>query len=268
MDLLELCKGIQLQEEITGKVFEIAEHMDFVLLEAQMNQLMDRKTAPKAYADLKEYFHEDEDNLNLLVCNLTCAVRIYEKYQEKNISDEIFFDTMKCFTRFIWECKEKTGRFFFGRDWWTYRQVSMSLFRIGELEYEMTAVDGEKVISMHIPSDAVFTEELVDSSLTMARDFFAEHFPEYTGCNYVCNSWLLSPKLRLLLGEASNIIRFQERFDLISTDPLDREFVEWLFQAPVQTNYDELKENTSLQRKAKKMLLQGEKIGSGYGILR
>lgn len=55
---------------------------------------------------------------------------------------------------------------------------------------------------------------------------------------------------------------------MVSTDLEDKEYIEWLFQVPKQTNCNELKEKTLLQRKVKKLVLQGNHIGSGFGVLK
>ena len=99
---------------------------------------------------------------SILACSLLCACRAYEEYQKKGISDTVYFETMKCFTRFIDETQKRTGRLAFDRGWWTYRQISMQLFRIGELEYEFVEYEGRPALSIHIPSDAHFSKELVD----------------------------------------------------------------------------------------------------------
>lgn len=74
---------------------------------------------------------------------------------------------MKCFSRFVLENYKWTGKWSFDRDFWVLRQLSLSLFRIGELEFETCSIDdniakkingnkNEKVIYVHIPSDVNF----------------------------------------------------------------------------------------------------------------
>lgn len=90
----------------------------------------------------------------MLLCQLEAAELCRENYQRQEIGEEIFVDTMRCFSRFIRECYEMSGRFAFDRGWWTWRQLCMSLFRLGDLECELCTGEGERVISLHIPSDA------------------------------------------------------------------------------------------------------------------
>ena len=63
------------------------------------------------------------------------------------------------------ECKKKNGRMFFDRGWWTYRQLSLDLFRVGALEYQISEQRTSGTIGIHIPSDADLSGESVDDSL-------------------------------------------------------------------------------------------------------
>lgn len=98
--------------------------------------------------------------------------------------------------------------------------------------------------------------------------FFRTYYPDHKYDRYTCESWLMSPVLKRLLPEGSHIVSFQERFTVISEDREEREFIEWLFQVPVDTAYDQLPERTTLQRKVKALLLAGGTVGCAYGILK
>lgn len=259
---------IQLQPEIIKKLKRIGSLMDMESVENELNQMVDGKSPREAYQRLKTIFQEDEDHLRMLYCQLECACRIYEQYLERNIPEIIYIDTMKCFTRFMGECEKKNGRMFFDRGWWTYRQVSMRLFRIGALEYEFKEYNHENVIAVHIPSDADFSPACVSQSIGQAELFFRTYYSDYRYCKYTCNSWLLSPALKPLLSQESNILSFQERFDIIEENPNDKEYLEWLFQVPADTEYCGLKAVTGLQKKVKALLQKGGTVGSGFGILK
>lgn len=85
----------------------------------------------------------DEDGWTMLYFMLQAARRSYEKYRIRDIPDDIFTATMRCFSRFIGEYREMYGRYGFDRDFWTGRQLSLRLFRLGELEYEETVEKAE-----------------------------------------------------------------------------------------------------------------------------
>ena len=128
---------------------------------------------------LREKLQEDEDGWKMLLCQLEAAELCRENYQRQEIGEEIFVDTMRCFSRFIRECYEMSGRFAFDRGWWTWRQLCMSLFRLGDLECELCTGEGERVISLHIPSDADLLPAAVDRSLGQIGSFVQRYFPQW-----------------------------------------------------------------------------------------
>lgn len=231
------------------------------------DDMMDSSNAQAAYQTLIDALGEDPGNFKMLYCQLECARRIQLEYKKHHINMNIYQDTMKCFSRFIKETKCYNPTPCYDRSWWTYRQISMQLFRIGDMEYELTTIDGAPVISIHIPSDAVFTKEVIDRSLADAKQFFCTYYPKYHYSKFVCNSWLLSPTLGTLLSEHSHILDFQKRFQITKNNPKDNGFILWIFQVPVDTDYINLPENTSLQQTVKKYLIAGGSIGSANGFI-
>jgi len=205
------------------------------------------------------------DDMAMLACQLWIAAEARAKWQEKGIPDRIFLDTMNCFPRFLGEALRKTGRVEFDRGWWTYRQLSMTIFRIGALEYELLSEPG--VISIHIPSNARIEPALVEESLVQARTFFKKYYPDFARRPMICHSWLLSPELGAVLGDGSRILAFQKRFAVLKSEPEAMDCLEWLFAAPEGTPLTDLREDTSLQRSVKKKLLEGGHIGCSLGVL-
>ena len=269
MTVQELCEKIELQTCMAEGVDEFLSSYDFTQVEDIVDGLNRADKAAAAYEKLMQTFMEDEGKIKVLTCFLLSACRSYEVYKEKGISDKIYVDTMKCFTRYTQECKVRRGYYEFDRAFWTYRQSSMVLFRLGQLEFEMKKDDmGNKVVAVHIPSDAKLTEENVDKALDMAKEFFATYYPDYAECEYTCYSWLLAPKLKELLNEDSNIVRFQNRFDIHTEDKTDMSVLEWLFKAEEDADFSSLPEDTFLQRKAKAVLLSGDTVGIGSGVLK
>lgn len=267
MERQELYHLIHLQPEMVDEMESVGRKMHPENYDAYLEQMMNRETAEAAYKELDALLVEDQDHSKMLYCQLECARRVFGRYLAKGISQDIYVDTMKCFTRFLEECQKKNGRMFFDRGWWTYRQLSMGLFRIGNLEYEFAEHEGEKAIAVHIPSDADLSREAVDGSLEAAGRFFRTYYPDYPYKKYTCDSWLMSPVLRQLLPEKSNIVSFQERFVIAEVNQDEKEYIEWLFQVPADTAYDELPETTTLQRKVKALLLAGGNVGGAYGIM-
>ena len=215
---------------------------------------------------------EDDDGAGILIRQLMIAADSRKYGAWKDIPEAIWMDTMKCFPRFISEHRRSYGRDGFDRYGWTTRQIGAKLFRIGELEYELTEdKEGRKEIGLHIPSDAKLEAERMNASLQEADRFILERFPEWAGAPKTCESWLLSPALKDLLPEGSRILDFQEAFELKETYPEDDAALEWVFYVAEGQrkglDISRLPENTSLQRKMKAMLMKGRKPGAGKGVL-
>lgn len=267
MEKQKLYDLIGLQPEIAEKLKEISEQFDLEKAEPCLEKMMCRETAEEAYEELEKRIGTDPDHLIMLFCQLECAGRQAENYEKMGISKAIFADTMKCFTRFLGECEKKNGRIFFDRGWWTYRQISMSLFRIGTLEYEFLKYQGKSVISVHIPSDADMTREKVDKSLEQAELFFRTYYPDYKYDKYFCESWLLASALKSCLSPQSRILSFQNRFQIMEENKEDKDFIEWIFQMPIDTKTADLPERTGLQRQVKQLMLEGGSVGAAVGLM-
>lgn len=269
MELQELYTLLELPQEVVERLDAARTQVDFAPLEALLSQMMEISTAAQAYEALVGVLGEDEGSIRMLLCQLECARRDEARYAQRGISRTVFVDTMKCFTRFIHECGQKNqGRLFFDRGWWSYRQVAMTIFRVGALEYEFRRHEGENALSIHIPSDADLSPASVDDSLASAEQMFAQCYPDYKAKHIICDSWLLSPTLRQLLPEHSRILAFQNRFVILRENNTHNACMNWVFQTDDEVDYATLPEHTTLQRKAKAYLLAGGVIGSAYGVMK
>lgn len=267
MDLLTLCDKIQLQPEIKSRVIEFSNDFDFNSVNKQLKGFQNYERMSEALTELQAILGEDTDNVKILSCMLKASADVYDIYQAKGIIDEIYFATIKCYPRFISETYQMTGKLYFDRYWWTTRQAGCHLFRIGELEYEMKPIGDEIVIGIHIPSDADFSPSAIDESLASAKQFFSEHYPELSKAEYRCHSWLLDKQLREMLKDSSNILSFQNRFEVFDEGEIGTDFIEWLYNTRT-TDFDTLPENTSLQRNMKKHILSGGIVRNAYGRLK
>lgn len=269
-------ENINLQGEMVPKVRQEGQLMAL----EQAEKLMKQTGVPAEFAQLAgdialaeisgEPLPADPDGAGIMIRQLMKAgeSRLWGAWTA--IPDNIWLETMKCYARFIGEHRRSYGRDGFDRGEWTVRQTEARLFRIGELEYELCRAK-EPEIGLHIPSDAVLEPERLNDSVREAKVFLASRFPEYARAPVTCESWLLSPALRDLLPANSRIRRFQQAFDLREINPEDDAALEWVFHvAQGQRRGLEirnLKEETSLQRKMKRILLEGKQPGSARGEL-
>ena len=146
------------------------------------------------------------------------------------------------------------------------------MFRLGRLQFEpiVTKKDmrgkentlsaGTKALKVHIPEGESLAPEVCQASFEQAEEFFKGEYEAY-----VCESWLLSLHLKEILPETSNIIRFQDLFEVTGTKYSFPQAEERIF-GEILEDKGQYPEATSLQRKAKEYLLSGGDLGIGEGF--
>lgn len=226
--------------------------------------LKDSNAFLTAVRERKEY------RLLFLKLYLRMAWEARELYDARGIPERIYYDTFQDIAVWMENCVRAYGEVGIEQYDWLWRHVKGRLFRLGRLQYEVVKgaeepeLNGKKlrqdeiVLNLHIPQGEPLDLEQCKESLREAAGFF-ENFSEIT-----CHSWLLSPALRQLLPEESNIIKFQSLFSVYGIDRESREAEERIFGRLCENPLD-YPENTSLGKAMKKYLLAGGKPGSAYG---
>lgn len=260
----QLCRSINMPEEVTRQMVQIHDTLDFFPC---LDLLMQEEHWTEGLEQLECALGDDPCGFRGLCCMLRCALRSRDTYAQLNIPEQIYVDTMGAFSRFVREHRESYGSYGFDRGFWVTRQISAKLFRIGQLEYELTTRDGAPIVSLHIPTDADLRPEVLRPSLKEGLAELLRLFPEYNGTQVYCHSWLLSPMLREFLPENSNILHFQELFQIESDTVPGRSVLLWVFKNP-NLPPEQYPEHTSLQRKLKSFFLSGGQFFEGRGWLR
>jgi hypothetical protein len=266
MKIIELCNLVGIPNEVQEKLIECEKGIDFKGMEQEIEQMKHPECWEGAIERLKCLLGSDEDGMKILTCQLQCACDSYTKYEELNISKEIFIATMKFFPRFLQDYKDRQGSYRYVWAWWAVRQISMVEYRIGELEYEMRIENDRHLIDIHIPADADMTIDKLRNSYLEALDFFEKHYPDYIGADMVCSSWLLAPSLKNVLPESSRILQFQKSFDIKHMEVDSLGFMDWIYGSK-DIPLEELPEDTSLQRNIKIHLRNNGKIEWTSGTL-
>ncbi|MET9894950.1 acyltransferase domain-containing protein [Streptomyces sp. NPDC006465] len=164
--------------------------------------------------------------------------------------------------------------------WWIALHFHGELFQLGRLQFQRALLGrrtgravaaagldlgpGDPCLSLHITDfRGPLSPSACDRSLALAREFFARHYPDERHEVAVCNSWLLDPQLKRYLPADSNIIRFQDRFDIDreETSPDDSVPVGFVFGDP-EIPLDELPRRNSVERAVVDHLRAG---GHWYG---
>lgn len=253
-------------EHLTGR-----ERIRELLSSEDYEELMQYELSAAAYLRLQKKLTEHpaaQNGLDMLLLQTMAAFSMRAKEPWRKISREIYLATMKCFSRFVREYRVSYGVYGFDRGFWTPRQICGKLFRLGELEYELN--DEENAVSIHIPGDADLSEEKLQASYAEQAAFIREHFPEASGRPRMCDSWLLSPALKDLLLPDSRILSFAAHFEITKVDPDATDYLEWVYKIASgqqdSVKMEDLREDTSLQRKMKRYLQNGGKVGIAWGI--
>lgn len=265
LNLWDVCVGINLPDEgieiikkyqETDTVFENYRDKFWKDRDACYEEILDRH-------DAQEYFL-------YFFCKLACEV--WKKYKADGISEEIFFDTFSDIRIWCENSKRRFGNYGIREQGWLWRHLEMTIFRLGRLQFEKMESEwevnterfslkkGDPVISIHIPEGGALDFEECKNSFKQAYAFWGTEFP------YVCHSWLLGVELKEILTETSNIIRFQSFFDIVEFDYGIREGEERIF-GHLKDDPKEYDGDTSLQIRAKEVLVNGGKLGSGLGVL-
>lgn len=266
-------QDIDLPQEVTKRLGSLLKEkrLGSLLLSEDYEELMQYELSATAYLRLQKRLAESpaaQNGLDMLLLQTMAAFSMREKEPWREIPREIYLATMKCFSRFVREYQVSYGVYGFDRGFWTPRQICGKLFRLGELEYELN--DEENVISIHIPGDADLSEEKLKASYMQQAVFIREHFPEAADRPRMCDSWLLSPALQDLLPPDSRILSFASHFAITRVDPDALDYLEWVYKIAggqkEQVKPEDLREDTSLQRKMKAYLEKGGKVGIAWGI--
>jgi len=127
--------------------------------------------------------------------------------------------------------------------------------------------ENDDVLNVHIPEGSKLDHELCVKSYKDALQFFKKYYPELNPKAFVCNSWLLDIQLKKILGPESNIIKFLEDFHAYPIySPREAQAYERVF-GKYSDNIEDLPENTSLQKKIKEYIMNGNYMRNGAGFI-
>lgn len=133
-------------------------------------------------------------------------------------------------------------------------------------QWTCLAKPGDDCLSIHIPSGADISPAKMDKAIASARAILKQRYPEHGGAMIYGASWILDPVLEDFLKESSNILRFAHRFVRYPRKSDGTHAFNLIFQKHYD-NYEQLPENTSLERGLKKLFLSGRYIYFYHGII-
>lgn len=216
----------------------------------------------------------------LMLFQLCCCESLEEKYQQKDLSFEIFKSSLMDLRYKLLECYDVFGIWGNATGTWFERFFNVTRFALGRLQYEtipfrlesyenygVSLKKDDTVINIHIPSSGPLTAELCMDSYKQAYEFFKNEQRDGL-LVLVCLSWLLYPPHFDFLPKKSNILRFMNDFDIIDSYTEEQFVNGWRVFGKYHTLPPaELPEENSLKRAYKKHLLSSGKTGWGYGVI-
>jgi hypothetical protein len=188
---------------------------------------------------------------------LALAGVVREYHREHGIADAVSWATLADLGRNLAVDRRMNREGWPVMQAWLTLHVRGAVYQLGRLQYQR----GDTALSLHIPEEGPMTPAAVTASLDEARAFFPRHFPDERYTHFACGSWLLDPQLLEYLPGDSNIVRFQQRFEL---DPYeepegidcDVEMLRFAFRS-LTTPLDQLPRRTVLQRAVIDHLMAG-----------
>lgn len=267
LENIELFRMLEIPNEVENLLIDYGSSRNVQIPNVIIDKILKRDEWDGGIKELQELLGDDPDGIKILweLLNIISNYS-YKEYVKRNIPNDIFVATMKFCTRFLHEHYQTFQTYNFVWAWWFPRQISLNEYRIGALEYEFVD-DEDREIAIHIPSDADLRKKSVAQSIKDFNEFRRKYYPEWEAVNLTSTTWMLMPELKELLGEESNIIAFQNLFEIDNVDYDATWYMGWIF--PGFDNVVELlPERTTLQRNMKKHLLDGKKFGIAKGHLK
>lgn len=238
--------------------------------------------------------HLKKDDFTKLCLVYAFLPEVKDRYKKKGISDEIFFDTMNDIKIWINDCRDNLQSTGLNELNWIMHHMNMNIFKIGRLQYQkmfyfmpnaykkdgVEIKFGDKIWNVHICRGEKLDIEACEKSFVMAQEFSEKYFPEYPNNKFMCHSWLLYPTNKEFMPEGSNILKFPELWDVISSREDPASAYRWLYSVRYKNKVmlknkkktgsygctEKLPQNTIMQQKGVEYILNGGTLGDGFGV--
>ena len=132
-------------------------------------------------------------------------------------------------------------------------------------EYKKVIAKGDALLSVHIPVEGELSVSACRESYKRAKEVFAKFFPEVDIKGFVCYSWMMSPELSLYMKPESRVLAFASPYIKFPIHTEGEDVLNFVFYLRFKT-YEDLPEDTSLQRKLKRLYLDGGYLYEYGGI--
>ena len=212
---------------------------------------------------------------NLFACLYFCEA-LEKEYEKRGLPTRVLLDGLMDLSLWNDSYYEVHGEIGLTEFPWLDRHYLLQIFRLGRLQFcmfpsfkdipEIGVKEGEPVLEVHIPKGKPVKMEDCLDSFAQAKVFFAKYFPDFPQEWCICCSWMLDETLLPLLGENSNIAKFQTLFTPVWKMQADDAI---RFTFPWDTTRENLAERepkSGLARRIKERALAGGVFYETLGI--
>lgn len=212
---------------------------------------------------------------NLLACLYFCE-SLEKKYKKANISREVLLDSLQDLVLWNESYYAVYGKIGLTEFPWIDRTFQMQIFRLGRLQFSMFPSEfdiaelnvkvNDPVLEVHIPGGVPLRYEECEKSFAKAKEFFKKYYPEFPQEWCICHSWLLDDTMVSLLGENSNVAKFQTFFCPVQKNVSDSVLRFTFLWNTTRENVKDSVPNSSFAKRLKEKALLGDLFYEVLGV--
>lgn len=224
MTVLEANKYLKLNDEqvveLCGymEIIEKSEELTGYLHDAYREIYIEKQEFPPLQEKYNKLIPDNAfDGHFYILVGILNMEKLLEFYKEKNIPDDVLYDTLQDTSIFMWDRKNKTRRLNVPSNFWLSKGFSGGVFRLGRMQFEMTTLKedstipgiskGDPVFEGHVPQGQPLDHDACWESYKRAFPFFEKHFGFKAKAVHL-STWMLDPELTKLLPPTSNIVKW------------------------------------------------------------
>ncbi len=187
----------------------------------------------------------------------------FDDHKARGLDENIYFDTLSTIANASKEHFANTGVCGIYDYHFLSNHTRGNILRLGSFEYVLADYEDKPAIIMHVPCGADFEKKARLHSYDLARRCFGNSRP------IIADTWLLYDKLSDMLPENSNIRSFKDDFRHIEQNAESHDYGELfhIFGRLPDFSYENLPQNTTLQKAYAQRVKNNLPIGSGVGEL-
>ena len=144
--------------------------------------------------------------------------------------------------------------------------VGAEPIRLDKSQWKRVLTEGDKIVSVHIPTGGPLTPEVVESDLLRGAQIIEQCYTDFEF--FYCNSWLLDTELKAIIGKEGNVTRFGDRYTRFPIKSNAMAVYTYVFDSLPQVSPCDLPEKNSFAKAIKNHLVAGGRVYGAAGAFR